>query len=317
LENSNINVLDNPTIILSDALQYLQDEIGSLYPEPEFRSIRRIVFDKLANIHPVDFHLKPNLEVPAEAFEKIKEVTQGLKEFKPVQYVLGTTEFLGLKLRVSPSVLIPRPETEEMADWIIKTHKFNENKILDIGTGSGCLAIALDKLMLHSQTDGIDISDEALEIAEENSYMNESICNFFHYDILEGYNGVNSKFFKENYDIIVSNPPYVTRSEMPDMMKNVIDNEPHLALFVEDSDPLIFYKTIADFARIKLEWGGFLYFEINPKFHKEIMEMLMLKGFRNVQLRNDINGKPRMVRAQIKLFKKGQNPELEKFRKME
>jgi release factor glutamine methyltransferase len=317
LESLNSSELDTPIIILSDALQFLQDEIGSLYSEPEFRSIRRIVFDKIANINPVDFHLKPNMEIPMDAFEKIKEVSQGLKEFKPVQYVLGTTDFLGLKLRVSPAVLIPRPETEELADWIIKTHKFNENKILDIGTGSGCLAIALDKLMVHSQTDGIDISSEALEIAEENSYMNESIVNFFNYNILDGYNGPNSNLFKENYDIIVSNPPYVTKSEMAQMSKYILDYEPHLALFVEDSDPLIFYKAIADFARIKLEWGGFLYFEINSMFQKEIQEMLMLKGFRNIQLRNDLSGKPRMVRAQIKLFKKGQNPELEKIRKME
>lgn len=308
--------MNNSVVILSEVLQYLQDEIGNLYPENEFRSIRRIIFDRLTGIHPVDFHLKPNTEVSVDVFEKIKEIAKDLREYKPIQYLLGTTEFLGLKLRVTPSVLIPRPETEELADWIIKTHKYNENKILDIGTGSGCLAIALDKLMLHSQTDGIDISDEALEIAEENSYMNESIVNFFNYNILEGYNGKNSQFFKDNYDLIVSNPPYVTESEKAGMLKNVLDNEPHLALFVEDEDPLKFYKAIADFARIKLEWGGFLYFEINPRFQKEIQEMLMLKGFRNIQMRNDLSGKPRLIRAQIKLFKKGTNPELEKVRQM-
>ncbi|HOK51905.1 MAG TPA: peptide chain release factor N(5)-glutamine methyltransferase, partial [Bacteroidales bacterium] len=235
---------------------------------------------------------------------------------EPLQYILGSVDFMGLSLRITPAVLIPRPETEELVDWIIKTHKFNENRILDIGTGSGCIAIALDKLMVHSQTDGIDISDEALELAEENSYMNESIVNFFKYDILEGLSGENAHMFKEYYDIIVSNPPYVTESEKAMMHRNVLDYEPHVALFVEDNDPLKFYKAIADFARIKLEWGGFLYFEINPRFHKEIMEMLSLKGFRNIQLRNDINGKPRMIRAQIKLFKKGDNPELEKVRQM-
>lgn len=304
------------TKVLSDALQLLHQEIGSLYPDNEFRSIRRIVFHRLGAINPVDFHLKPNLPISDELFEKVKQVSIDLKQFKPIQYVLGTSEFLGLLLKVTPAVLIPRPETEELADWIIKTHKFNENKILDIGTGSGCLAIALDKLMINSHTDGIDISDEALEIAEENSYMNESIVNFFHYDIFKGYNGENSDKFKESYDIIVSNPPYVTKSESSQMLKNVLEFEPHLALFVEDNEPLIYYKAIADFARIKLEWGGYLYFEINPLFVKEIQELLMVKGYRNIQVRPDLNGKPRMLRAQIKLYKKGDNPELEKVRQM-
>ncbi len=300
--------------ILSDLLQFMQEEIGNLYPENEYKSIRRIIFERLTDIHPVDFHIKPQLEVPEEKFLQIKEIVKELKTYKPIQYVLGTTQFLSLTLKVTPSVLIPRPETEELADWIIKTHKYNDNKILDIGTGTGCLAIALDRLMLHSQTDGIDISDEALEIAEENSYMNESIVNFFNYNILQGHNGPNSDKFKEHYDLIVSNPPYVCKSESSSMLKNVLDYEPHIALFVDDNDPLIFYKAIADFARIKLEWGGMLYFEFNPKFEKEITEMLMLKGFRNIQLRRDINGKARMIRAQVKLYKKGENPELEKFR---
>lgn len=308
--------VDTNVITLAEALQYFQNEVGSLYPEPEFRSIRRILFEKLANIKAVDFHLKPQLEIPKETFEKIVATTERLKNYEPLQYILGTVDFMGLTLRITPAVLIPRPETEELVDWIIKTHKFNENRILDIGTGSGCIAIALDKLMVHSQTDGIDISDEALKLAEENSYMNESIVNFFNYDILEGLAGKNAHMFKEYYDIIVSNPPYVTESEKAEMHRNVLDYEPHIALFVDDSDPLKFYRAIADFARIKLEWGGYLYFEINPRFHKEIMEMLSLKGFRNIQLRNDINGKPRMIRAQIKLFKKGDNPELEKIRQM-
>jgi len=304
------------TIILADVLQFMQDEIGPLYPEKEFKSLRRIIFERLTDIHPVDFHIKPQLEVAEETFMQIKEIIKELKNFKPIQYVLGTTEFLTLKLKVTPAVFIPRPETEELADWIIKTHRYNDNKILDIGTGTGCLAIALDRLMIHSQTDGIDISDEALEIAEENSYMNESIVNFFNYDILLGHNGPNSDKFKKSYDLIVSNPPYICKSEKSDMLKTVLDYEPQVALFVDDNDPLIYYRAIADFARIKLEWGGFLYFEFNPRFEKELYEMLMLKGFRNIQVRKDINDKSRMIRAQIKLFKRGENPELEKFRQI-
>ena len=306
--------MKDSTVKLSEILQYMQVEIGSLYPENEFRSIRRSVFERLTNIQPVDFHIKPNMEVPEEIFEQIKKIVADLKIFKPLQYILGTTNFLSLKLKVTPAVLIPRPETEELADWIIKNNKFNDNRILDIGTGSGCLAIALDKLMLNSQTDGIDISDEALEIAEENSYMNESICNFFHYNILEGHNGKNSDMFKNNYDLIVSNPPYVCKSESAQMEKNVLEHEPHLAIFVEDNDPLIFYRAIADFARIKLEWGGFLYMEINPKFEKELVDMLTNKGFRNIMVKKDLSGKSRMIRAQIKLFKSGENPELETVR---
>jgi release factor glutamine methyltransferase len=308
--------VNSNTTTLGETLKYFEEEIGGLYPDLEFRSIRRILFEKIANIKAVDLFLKPQLEISKETFDKIVEITQRLKNYEPLQYILGNVEFLGLNLRITPAVFIPRPETEELADWIIKNHKFNENRILDIGTGSGCLAIALDKLMVHSQTDGIDISDEALAIAEENSYMNESIVNFFNYNILEGLNGPNSNLFKEYYDIIVSNPPYVTESEKSQMQRNVLDYEPGNAIFVPDDDPLVFYRAIADFARIKLEWGGFLYLEINPLFHKEIMKMLTLKGYRNVQLRNDLSGKPRMIRAQIKLFRKGDNPELEKFRQL-
>lgn len=304
------------SIILSEALQYFQDELGSLYPETEFRSIRRILFEKVAGVNSVDFFIKPNLEINYDTFESIKKIIERLKKYEPIQYILGYIDFLGLNLRITPDVLIPRPETEELADWIIKTHKYNENRILDIGTGSGCIAIALDKLMINSQTDGIDTSEAALVLAEENSYMNESIVNFFKYDIMQGINGQNADKFKEYYDIIVSNPPYVTRSEISDVQKSVLEYEPHDAIFVDDEDPLKYYKAIADFARIKLEWGGFLYFEINPRFHKEISQMLMLKGFRNIQLRNDLSGKPRMIRAQIKLYKKGDNPELETVRKM-
>lgn len=304
-------------ITLGEAIKFLQDEIGAMYPETEFRSIRRILFENLAQVKAVDFHLKPQLEIPKEIFDKIVEITERLKKHEPLQYILGSTVFMGLTLRLTPAVLIPRPETEELVDWIIKIHKFNENRILDIGTGSGCIAIALDKHMVHSQTDGIDISDEALKLAEENSYMNESIVNFFKYNIFDGISGENFHLFKEHYDIIVSNPPYIPLHEKTTMQKNVLDYEPHIALFVDDKDPLKFYRIIADFARIKLEWGGFLYFEINPQYHKEITEMLMLKGFRNIQLRNDLSGKPRMIRAQIKLYKKGDNPELESVRKMQ
>lgn len=302
------------TVTLSDTLKYIDQELGVLYPENEIRSIRRIIFLQLTDIKPLDFHLKPNKEVDPATFSKIKEILDELKEYRPIQHILGNTEFLGMQMRVTPAVLIPRPETEEMTDWIIKTHKFNENRILDIGTGTGCIAIALDKLMLHSQTDAIDISDEALEIAEENSFTNESIVSFFKYDILQGHNGENFKLFKDHYDLIVSNPPYVTRSEMKNMLRNVLDYEPHIALFVEDQDPLIFYRAISDFARIKLEWGGFMYLEINPRFEKEIYEMLLVKGFRNIQIRKDLSGKSRIIRAQIKLYKKGDNPELEKVR---
>ncbi len=302
------------TITLNDTLKLIDAELGELYPELEIRSIRRIIFEQLTDIKPLDFHLKPLKEISPDIFAKITKIVDELKEYRPIQHILGTTEFLGMQMRVSPAVLIPRPETEEMADWIIKTHKFNENRILDIGTGTGCIAIALDKLMLHSQTDAIDISDEALEIAEENSFTNESIVSFFKYDIFQGHNGENSENFKDHYDLIVSNPPYITNSEKANMLRNVLDYEPHIALFVDDSDPLIYYKAIADFARIKLEWGGFLYFEINPRFEKEIVDMLTLKGYRNIQTRKDLSGKSRVIRSQIKLYKKGANPELEKVR---
>ncbi|MEO8796210.1 MAG: peptide chain release factor N(5)-glutamine methyltransferase, partial [Daejeonella sp.] len=221
-----------------------------------------------------------------------------LKTGKPLQYILGETEFYDLPFKVNPSVLIPRPETEELVDWIIKdllSRKQTKPEILDIGTGSGCIPIALKKNIPEAKVSAIDISGAALETAIKNSVLNKVEVKFHLHDILN----TESGFFNDSeFDIVVSNPPYVTLSEKNLMHQNVLEHEPHLALFVDDNDPLIFYKAITKFASAHLKKDGVLYLEINENLGGETVSLLKGFGFKNVELRKDLPGKDRMIRAE-------------------
>jgi release factor glutamine methyltransferase len=210
----------------------------------------------------------------------------------PIQYILGETEFYGLPFYVNESVLIPRPETEELVDWIQKeNYKSAELNILDIGTGSGCIAIALRHEFPSSTVDAFDVSEKALETAKQNATHNKLEVNFKAVDIL------NAPAFNKKWDIIVSNPPYITENEKDTILSNVLDHEPHLALFVPDNDPLLFYREIAFFAQQYLTPAGKLYFEINRNAGNHTLELLTGMGYRDVELRKDISGNDRMVRA--------------------
>ena len=226
-----------------------------------------------------------------------------LKTGKPVQYVLGETEFYGLPFKVNPSVLIPRPETEELVDWIVKDLQskdpavsFPSLNILDMGTGSGCIAISLKKNIPDAQAYALDISQEALNTAVNNSILNQTPVKFFRDDIL---NPARAEVLNAKFQVIVSNPPYVTDNEKNLMHQNVLDFEPHTALFVRNNDPLQFYKAIADFAIKRLESGGKLYLEINETLGEQTKELLREKGFVNIILRKDLRGRERMIRAQL------------------
>lgn len=240
----------------------------------------------------------PELELPAEHLKAIDHILDELKTGKPIQYILGHTEFYGLTFKVNPSVLIPRPETEELVEWVISSvgsWRLAVGNLLDIGTGSGCIAISLKKNLPEVHVSAIDISPEALKTAKENAELNDVHVDFIHANIL------NEKFDIENskFEIIISNPPYITLDDKKQMHTNVTDFEPHTALFVPENDPLIFYSAIADFALKNLEKGGLLFFETNENYGEQIVELLTNKSFKNIELRKDMSGRDRMIVAQF------------------
>jgi release factor glutamine methyltransferase len=228
-----------------------------------------------------------------------------LKKEKPIQYILGETEFYGLPFLVNVNTLIPRPETEELVEWIIKSTNYEiqstKLRILDIGTGSGCIAISLAKNIPNAEVSAIDVSEKALATAKKNAEINKIVVNFINVDILK----INdlaelptSNFqLPTQFDIIVSNPPYVRNLEKAEIKPNVLEYEPHLALFVEDTDALLFYRKIANLAKENLSENGQLFFEINQYLGKETVELLEDLGFKNIELKKDIYGNDRMIRS--------------------
>lgn len=280
---------------MQSAKKLIYDNLSPLYCKQEIESISKLIFEKVPGLSKLQVHLNQHLKISGANLTQIKEIINRLIQFEPIQYILGETEFYGLTLKVNPAVLIPRPETEELVDWIIKDYHLLNPVILDIGTGSGCIPISLLKNLPGASAEGWDISTEALMVAKENAVINQVNIDFHYADILKP----TLPSQKEKYDIIVSNPPYITTSEQLSMLKNVIDYEPHIALFVPDTDSLIFYRAIADIAINQLKSGGNLYFEINEAYGNKTVDLLVLKGFKNIILKKDINGKERMIKAEL------------------
>lgn len=272
-------------------IKMIEDDLSQLYSRDEIKSFTSLLFEHLLGLSRLKVHLQRHDMIPDAKLTEFKEIVDRLKNYEPIQYILGETEFYGLRFKVSPAVLIPRPETEELVEWILKDYPNEALKVLDIGTGSGCIPIAIAKNRLDFVVDGWDISEEALNIARENAEMNEVKVNFANVDILNWRNAPTIKM----YDLIISNPPYVTKAEQPAMLRNVTDYEPHLALFVPDNDPLIFYREIADLAASHLNPGGRLYFEINEQYGDELVSLLNTKHYSNILIRKDINGRARMI----------------------
>ena len=277
---------------VSDILPYFLNELLDFYPENEIKSIMYIS---------IDFHLgltKSGTILQSERILKDEEISvfinivDRLQKMEPIQYILSETKFYGLSFHTKKGVLIPRPETEELVEWIIKDNQGSEKKYLDIGTGSGCIIISLAK-NLKGMFDAIDISEKSIRISEENSTKNKVNINLKQKDILHSE-------LKGEWDVIVSNPPYVLRSEKKVMNKNVLNWEPETALFVEDTDPLLFYEEISKKALTVLRKNGYLYFEINENFGNETIKLLEEIGFVNIELKKDINGKDRMIKAMCK-----------------
>jgi release factor glutamine methyltransferase len=256
-----------------------------------------IVLSDVAGISPAKIKAFPETEIAATDAERIESILTRLKTGEPVQYILGHAEFYGLYFKVNPSVLIPRPETEELVEWAISSVgslQLAAGSILDIGTGSGCIAISLKKNLKDAQVSAIDISPEALKTAKENAELNEVDVNFIQNDIL---NLTHHSLLTTHYSLIISNPPYVTLDDKKQMHTNVTDFEPHTALFVPEDDPLIFYRAIADFASTHLEKGGLLFLEINENYGEQTVDILKHKLFNNIELRKDMSRKYRMIKA--------------------
>ncbi len=280
---------------IKKTISYIKTELKKLYPVNEINSFINLIFEKYLNYSIIKLHTSQEQEISKDLYEKIRAVTEELKLQKPIQYILEEAHFYDLRFNVTPDVLIPRQETEELVDWIIRENSNQKIKILDVGTGSGCIAISLANNLPEAIVFASDISPKALEIAKLNSKSNKIDLHFFQFDILNP-----SSWPNETFDIIVSNPPYVTEKEKKLMQKNVLEFEPELALFVPDSSPLIFYDKIIDFGEKHLNPNGKIYFEINEAFGKETVLLFNEGAFTDISLKKDLNGKNRMLRAILK-----------------
>lgn len=271
---------------------HFHNELASFYPKTEIDSFFNLVTEFKLGLTRVDRALQPSFE-PSETELHFFEVTlQQLKKEKPIQYILGKTEFYSLPFYVNEAVLIPRPETEELVEWILDDFQDKKNiHILDIGTGSGCIAISLAKNSTESKVSALDFSETAIQTAKKNAKLNTVSVHFIEQDILK------AETLPKKYDIIVSNPPYVRNLEKQEINNNVLSYEPHSALFVEDDNALIFYKKIAELAKSHLKPNGKLYFEINQYLGKETIELLEEIGFTKNELRKDIFGNDRMTKS--------------------
>ena len=313
---------------LKELKNHFQTELQSIYDKDEIDSFFFMVTEYFYNFKRIDVSLNPNFEI--NNFSKWETIIANLKAEKPIQYILGEAWFYGLKFKVNENTLIPRPETEELVEWIsdslnfkvksqkvkieskkskVESQKLRETnfqlptsnfQLLDIGTGTGCIPISVKKNIPEAEVFAIDISEKTLKIAQENAQINQTEINFLQADILKTNDLLSLRAESRSlskFDIIVSNPPYVRNLEKQEIKKNVLDYEPHLALFVEDNDALLFYKKIAELAQKSLKPDGLLFFEINQYFGKETVEMLENLGFKNIELRKDLKGNDRMIRC--------------------
>lgn len=278
---------------IGDIRSFYKRKLFKDYDEREADIFLYMLLDEFCGLTKAEIFLDKERLVNESQLLKVHFGVKDLLNHKPIQYILGKAEFYGLPFIVNPDVLIPRPETEELVDWIIKENlDRKEISIMEIGTGSGCIAITLKKNIPDLAVDAVDLSISALAVAKKNAVVNNVEVNFKQLDILDS----KSRTSLKNYDIIVSNPPYVRNSEKKAMKKNVLDYEPATALFVDDSDPLLFYKAIANFAKLYLRNKGCVYCEINQYLAKETAQIFTDAGFKII-IKTDLNGNDRMLKA--------------------
>ena len=280
-------------MLLREIKKIFHQELNPLYGENEVTSFFYLLIEHYLGLERFVLALQPHLIVTKTEETPLFEALSQLKLQKPIQYIIGYTEFMDLKFKVGPEVLIPRPETEELVRWILEDCKAAKDKklqILDIGTGSGCIPISLAKHIEKAEIHGLDISYEALEIARLNAEINVVSVDFFQTDILQ-------QRIQAVFDIIVSNPPYIRELEKKEMTANVLEHEPEIALFVSDKNPLVFYNAIVNFAAENLKKAGLLYLEINQYLGEEMLELLKAHDFEAIELRKDMFGNDRMIKA--------------------
>lgn len=272
-------------------VKYIKSELSAFYDPREAESFLSIILYETLGITTQKRLMGGALELSDEKLDEINAVIERLKRHEPIQYIFGKTEFYGLDFTLTTDVLIPRPETEELVEWIIQSVGNKPLKILDVGTGSGCIAVSLAKNLPLVELSAIDVSAEAIAVAEANARRNGVNVGFLQKNILE------AEAIDGTFDVIASNPPYVLDSEREDMERNVLEHEPHLALFVPDSDPLRFYRKIGELAFQSLREGGLLFFEINSRFGSETKAMLQKIGFKEVIVKKDISERDRFVKC--------------------
>ena len=284
-------------MLLKQYKTHFFDLLKNIQDEQEIESFFFILTEYLHNLKRIDVALNPDFEISDAAIEKWNAILAQLQQEKPIQYITREAWFYGLRFEVNENTLIPRPETEELVEWIIESQKSEVQsrklEILDIGTGTGCIPISVKTNLPQANVSAIDVSEKALEVAKRNAASNKVEINFIQTNILEVLD------LNQNFDVIVSNPPYVRNLEKQEIKKNVLDYEPHLALFVEDNDALLFYRKIAQLALKNLSPNGLLFFEINQYLGKETVELLENIGFKNIELKKDIYGNDRMIKCSI------------------
>lgn len=270
----------------------IKKSLADLYTSNETKIISHALIEKHLNLKAFEVLLKLHQVIEEDVQKAIQKDLIAISEGKPYQYVMGYTWFYDLKIGVNSSVLIPRPETEELVHWIVERNATTiKIDIIDIGTGSGCIALAIKSKLKNSAVTGVDISSEALQTAQQNATINKLAVHFELFDVLNYLPNKQSALF----DVVVSNPPYIPIKEKEEMDKMVTENEPELALFIPDENPLLFYEHICRYARQYLKPKGQLYFEIHENYSEEVKNTLLKFGFSNIELKKDLQGKQRMI----------------------
>ena len=292
-------------MIVKQYRNYFNETLKTIYPITEIDSFFFLLLEEYLGFRRVDIVLKSDFKINQKTLNLLQSATKQLEQEVPLQYIIGKTEFYGLPFVVNKHVLIPRPETEELVAWVVsessrfktfntstkQTTETKQLKILDIGTGSGCIPVSLKKQLPFAEISAIDISNDALTVAKKNAVLNNVDIHFILQDILK------TVALDQHYDIIISNPPYVRELEKKELKNNVLKNEPHVALFVENDNPLIFYAKIAELAKKYLNKNGLLFFEINQYLGTETIDLVNKKGLKNIQLKKDMFGNDRIIVA--------------------
>jgi len=292
-------------MIVKQYRNYFNETLKTIYPITEIDSFFFLLLEEYLGFRRVDIVLKSDFKINQQTLNLLQSATKQLEQEVPLQYIIGKTEFYGLPFVVNKHVLIPRPETEELVAWVVsessrfktfntstkQTTETKQLKILDIGTGSGCIPVSLKKQLPFAEISAIDISNDALTVAKKNAVLNNVDIHFILQDILK------TVALDQHYDIIISNPPYVRELEKKELKNNVLKNEPHVALFVENDNPLIFYAKIAELAKKYLNKNGLLFFEINQYLGTETIDLVNKKGLKNIQLKKDMFGNDRIIVA--------------------